>query len=166
MRFLALSVLLMMPTAYAGEINVTQDTKEQALKNLTPEQYQVTQKAGTEPPFKNAYWDNHQEGIYVDVVSGEPLFSSKDKFDSGTGWPSFTRPIHSANVKNVSDRSYGMTRVEVRSAKADSHLGHVFDDGPAAEGGLRYCINSASLRFIPKEALEKEGYGELKQQFK
>lgn len=166
MRFLALSVLLMMSTAYSGEINVTQDNKERTLKNLTPEQYQVTQKAGTEPPFKNAYWDNHREGIYVDIVSGEPLFSSRDKFDSGTGWPSFTRPIHSASVKSLADRSYGMTRVEVRSAKADSHLGHVFEDGPAAEGGLRYCINSASLRFIPKDELEKEGYGEFKQQFK
>lgn len=165
MRLLWLPLLLIAATAHSGEMTMTEETKESALKRLTPEQYQVTQKAGTEPPFKNAYWDNHSEGIYVDVVSGEPLFSSRDKFDSGTGWPSFTKPIDRESIKNLSDRSYGMARVEVKSAKADSHLGHVFDDGPADQGGLRYCINSASLRFIPKDELEREGYAELKKQF-
>jgi methionine-R-sulfoxide reductase len=165
MRLLGLSLLLLINTASSGEMTMTQETKERALKNLTSEQYQVTQKAGTEPPFKNAYWDNHSEGIYVDVVSGEPLFSSRDKFDSGTGWPSFTKPIHSESVKSLPDRNYGMARVEVKSTKADSHLGHVFEDGPADQGGLRYCINSASLRFIPKAELEQAGYGELKKQF-
>lgn len=165
MRLLWLPLLLIAATAHSGEMTMTEETKESALKHLTPEQYQVTQKAGTEPPFKNAYWDNHSEGIYVDVVSGEPLFSSRDKFDSGTGWPSFTKPIDRESIKNLPDRSYGMARVEVKSAKADSHLGHVFDDGPADQGGLRYCINSASLRFIPKAELEREGYAELKKQF-
>jgi peptide methionine sulfoxide reductase msrA/msrB len=119
----------------------------------------VTQKAGTEPPFKNAYWDNHAEGIYVDIVSGEPLFSSSDKYDSGTGWPSFTRPLVPENIVERTDRSFFSTRTEVRSKLADSHLGHVFNDGPAPTG-LRYCMNSAALRFIPKEDLEKDGYGQ------
>ena len=128
-------------------------------KQLTPEQYQVTQHEGTEAPFRNAHWNNHEPGIYVDVVSGEPLFSSLDKFDSGTGWPSFTRPLEAEAVSTKTDRSLFSTRTEVRSRLADSHLGHVFDDGPAP-GGLRYCMNSASLRFVPVARLEAEGYGE------
>jgi methionine-R-sulfoxide reductase len=128
-------------------------------QKLTPIQYKVTQHEGTEPPFKNEYWDNHEAGIYVDVVSGEPLFSSLDKFESGTGWPSFTRPLVPANVKTKTDRQLFMTRTEVRSAHGDSHLGHVFDDGPKPTG-LRYCMNSASMRFIPVSKLAAEGYGE------
>jgi peptide-methionine (R)-S-oxide reductase len=129
-----------------------------AVDALTPEQYQVTQKNGTEGPFTGEYWDNHEPGLYVDVVSGEPLFASVDKFDSGTGWPSFTKPV--GNVVEKRDFSHFMIRTEVRSAHGDSHLGHVFRDGPKDAGGLRYCINSASLRFIPRDELEKEGYGE------
>ncbi len=134
-------------------------------KKLTPEQYEVVRKNGTERPFANAYWDNHREGLYVDIVSGEPLFSSKDKFNSGTGWPSFTRPVDTSNIVKKTDGTYGMERTEVRSKHGDSHLGHVFDDGPPAQGGLRYCINSASLKFIPKEDLEKDGYGKYKYLF-
>lgn len=132
-------------------------------KLLSPEQYEVVRKNGTERPFANAYWNNHKDGVYVDVVGGEPLFTSKDKFDSGTGWPSYTRPIDKASVKEITDSSHGMTRVEVRSATADSHLGHVFDDGPAPTG-LRYCINSASLKFIPVEEMDAAGLADLRAQ--
>ena len=128
-------------------------------QKLTPMQYRVTQHEGTEPAFRNEYWDNHEAGIYVDIVSGEPLFSSLDKYDSGTGWPSFTRPLVPENIKTKTDRTLFMTRVEVRSAHADSHLGHVFDDGPRPTG-LRYCMNSASMRFIPVRELAAQGYGE------
>ncbi len=129
-------------------------------KKLTPEQFAVTQQSATEPAFHNEFWDNHKPGIYVDIVSGKPLFSSLDKFDSGCGWPSFTKPLAGTDVVEHTDNSYGMSRTEVRSADADSHLGHVFDDGPTDKGGLRYCINSASLKFIPVEEMEKAGYGQ------
>ncbi|MEV4537587.1 peptide-methionine (R)-S-oxide reductase MsrB [Asanoa sp. NPDC049518] len=131
-----------------------------ALSRLTDDQFHVTQQDGTEPAFRNEYWDNHEPGIYVDVVSGQPLFSSTDKYDSGTGWPSFTKPIETDVVRTKTDRSLWMTRTEVRSAGADSHLGHLFDDGPADAGGMRYCMNSAALRFIPVSELEAQGYGE------
>ena len=134
-------------------------------KKLTPLQYEVTQHESTETPFRNIYWDNHEPGIYVDVVSGEPLFSSLDKYDSGTGWPSFTRPLEAANIRTKTDRVLGYERTEVRSAHADSHLGHVFDDGPRPTG-LRYCMNSASMRFIPVSQLEAEGYGQYLALFK
>ena len=136
-----------------------------AVGALSPEQYHVTQENGTERPFTGEYWDNHEPGIYVDVVSGEPLFASIDKFDSGTGWPSFSKPIDTANVVEKRDFSHLMIRTEVRSTHGDSHLGHVFPDGPSDAGGLRYCINSASLRFIPLDELESTGYGEYRKLF-
>jgi peptide-methionine (R)-S-oxide reductase len=137
----------------------------EAVTRLSPEQYRVTQRNGTEMPFDNAYWDNKEPGIYVDVVSGEPLFASINKFDSNTGWPSFTRPIEPENVVENTDISHCMTRTEVRSSHGDCHLGHVFPDGPREEGGLRYCINSASLRFIPLDELESQGYGAYRKLF-
>jgi peptide-methionine (R)-S-oxide reductase len=138
----------------------TYDKTPEALSRLTPEQFRVTQNASTERPFANDFWANKETGLYVDVVSGEPLFASFDKFDSGTGWPSFTKPIEAGNVIENVDRSHGMVRTEVRSKHGDSHLGHVFPDGPREKGGLRYCMNSASLRFISKDKLEAEGYGD------
>ncbi|WNG92766.1 peptide-methionine (R)-S-oxide reductase MsrB [Mycobacterium sp. ITM-2016-00318] len=137
----------------------------EAVGALSPEQYHVTQRNGTERPFTGEYWDNHEPGIYVDVVSGEPLFASVDKFESGSGWPSFTRPIDSDNVVEKRDFSHLMIRTEVRSTHGDSHLGHVFTDGPKGDGGLRYCINSAALRFIHLDDLEAEGYGSYRQLF-
>jgi peptide-methionine (R)-S-oxide reductase len=144
---------------------VTYHKNPEAIAQLTPEQYKVTQEAATEAPFTGELCDNKEPGIYVDIVSGEPLFASINKYDSGSGWPSFTQPIEKANVVEHSDRSWGMTRTEVRSAHGDSHLGHVFPDGPPAEGGLRYCINSAALRFVPLDDLEKEGYGDFRRLF-
>jgi peptide-methionine (R)-S-oxide reductase len=140
-------------------VSDTYQKDPQAISQLTPEQYQVTQKKGTEPAFRNEYWDNKEPGIYVDVVSGEPLFASVNKYDSRSGWPSFTVPIEPGNIVKKRDFGLGMIRTEVRSAHGDSHLGHVFRDGPADQGGLRYCINSAAMRFIPVADLESEGYG-------
>jgi peptide-methionine (R)-S-oxide reductase len=136
-----------------------------SISRLSPEQFRVTQQNGTERPFENAFWDHDEPGIYVDIVSGEPLFSSLDKFDSDCGWPSFTKPVNAENVEERPDNIHGMDRTEVRSSHGDSHLGHVFDDGPRDTGGLRYCINSASLCFIPFDELESEGYGEYRKLF-
>ncbi|MBN8247915.1 MAG: peptide-methionine (R)-S-oxide reductase MsrB [Verrucomicrobia bacterium] len=143
---------------------VAKPTAAQLRSRLTAEQFRVTQQCGTEPAFRNAYWDNKKPGLYVDIVSGEPLFSSLDKYDSGSGWPSFTQPVAGAKIVEKEDREHGMVRTEVRSGQADSHLGHVFDDGPGTNG-LRYCINSASLRFIPLERMEAEGYAKLLEPF-
>jgi methionine-R-sulfoxide reductase len=152
------SLALAVYAATGGWMNFTKPADPELKKKLTPIQYEVTQHDGTERPFQNEYWDNHKSGIYVDVVSGEPLFSSLDKFESGTGWPSFTKPLEPANVVEKTDRKFFMERTEVRSKHADSHLGHVFDDGPPPTH-QRYCMNSASLRFVPVDKLEAEGYG-------
>jgi peptide-methionine (R)-S-oxide reductase len=146
-----------------GEHVADLDSKKAAtISELTPRQRAVTQEGATEPAFDNEFWDKKDSGIYVDIVSGEPLFASKQKFDSGCGWPSFTVPLEPQNVVEKVDRTHGMVRTEVRSAEGDSHLGHVFDDGPPEEGGLRYCINSAALRFVPYDQLEAEGYGQYR----
>ncbi|MBH48569.1 MAG: peptide-methionine (R)-S-oxide reductase [Halobacteriovorax sp.] len=158
MKIVYLLLILATSTSYGWEAKKMD--KKQIVEKLTPMQYKVTQEDGTERPFDNEYWDNKREGIYVDIVSGEPLFSSIDKYKSGTGWPSFTKPIKEDALVTKTDRKFFMKRTEVRSKLADSHLGHVFEDGPAPTG-LRYCMNSASMRFIPKEELEKEGYGEF-----
>jgi len=164
-KILTLSCLFTLFTfsANAEEVDMTQKTYNKSLKaleELDPLQYHITQENGTERPFDNKYWNNKEDGIYIDIVSGEPLFSSTHKFDSGSGWPSFTEPLNQDMVVKKSDKTLGTVRTEVRSKAGDSHLGHVFEDGPKDAGGMRYCINSASLKFIPKESLAKEGYEE------
>ncbi|MBK8793078.1 MAG: bifunctional methionine sulfoxide reductase B/A protein [Holophaga sp.] len=156
---LGLTAFSTTPSGKEAPVTAGSTNQAELKKKLSPIQYRVTQEAATEPPFQNQFWNEHREGLYVDIVSGKPLFSSMDKFDSGCGWPSFTQPVAKEEVVEKRDVSLGMVRTEVRSKEADSHLGHVFDDGPADKGGLRYCINSASLRFIPVDDLEKEGYG-------
>jgi methionine-R-sulfoxide reductase len=159
MKIIAVWTLLALVSASAFADPMPEAKKAEALKKLTPEQVQITQHGGTEAPFHNKYWDNHAEGIYVDAVSGKPLFSSTDKYDSGTGWPSFTKPIDPVVLQSVADATAGMDRTEIKSADSGSHLGHVFDDGPKDKGGKRYCMNSASLRFVPKDQMFIEGYG-------
>src|SRR5438105_4490146 len=163
--FFAIAAITTVTVSGQSSTDMTKASQEELKKKLSPEQYYVTQQCGTEPAFRNAYWNNHADGIYVDVISGVPLFSSKDKFDSGTGWPSFNKPIDRDAVIEKRDNSLWMERNEIRGAKSDAHLGHVFDDGPGPTG-LRYCMNSASLRFIPVEKLEQEGYGECLKLFR
>ncbi len=162
---LAIALASPYPSTATNMDKVAMPNKDEKIKQLTDIQEYVTQHDGTEPAFQNEYWNNKEPGLYVDVVSGEPLFSSTDKFDSGTGWPSFTKPIESSALATEEDNKMWVPRTEVRSSTADSHLGHVFEDGPKDKGGLRYCINSASLRFIHKDDLEKEGYGQYSSLF-
>lgn len=150
--------ILLFLTLAVSNMEYKKPNEEELKKKLSKEEYSITQQCNTEPPFRNKYWDHKEEGIYVDVVTGEPLFSSTDKFDSGTGWPSFTKPIDSKHIVEKVDSSHGMNRIEVKSKAGDSHLGHVFQDGPREHGGLRFCINSASLNFIPKNELATRGY--------
>jgi len=157
MTYLRFAPLALAAAVSLASVTTVSAEKAELKKKLTPIQYRVTQQEGTEPPYSNAYWSNKRPGIYVDIVSGEPLFSSRDKYDSGTGWPSFTRPLESKNIVTRVDRQLGMPRTEVRSRIADSHLGHIFDDGPAPTG-KRYCMNSAAMRFIPVEGLKAAGF--------
>lgn len=159
-------ILTLFLSAFTSHAEYKAKDKSSLKKELTPMQYKVTQENGTEQPFKNEYWDNHREGIYVDVTTGEPLFSSTDKYDSGTGWPSFTKGINDNNLNTKLDLDLGLPRTEVRSKTGNSHLGHVFDDGPKDKGGKRFCINSAALKFIPKEEMESKGYGKYLSLFK